>query len=145
MRNFLIPVLAFGCIGASEKVEQVVPELETPRQQSGLAPSEGISAMDQLLAAEDTVIIGDGEAEKRQEYLRSICRDRIAKAREDYGQPPLLKREPASPERPLAIYAVDRREEGCGVIVMMGDTTDIRPVPEQPKGSRIMWPAQPGQ
>ena len=37
------------------------------------------------------------------------CRDRITVAREAAGKPPLLEREPASPEKPYHIYAVDKR------------------------------------
>ena len=62
------------------------------------------------------------------------CRDRIVHARDALGQPPLLRREPASPERPLAIYAVDRTQDGCSVLVMMGDPDDIRPMPEPEQG-----------
>ncbi|MGB3711086.1 MAG: hypothetical protein WA985_05305 [Erythrobacter sp.] len=68
--------------------------------------------------------------EANPDSLSESCRDRISQAREASGQPPLLRREPASPENPLAIYAVDRTQDGCSVVVMMGEPEDIRPVPE---------------
>jgi hypothetical protein len=58
----------------------------------------------------------------------AICRDRIHKAREEAGQPP-LDREPATGDEPMAIWAVDRREDGCAMLVAMGDAEDIRPIP----------------
>lgn len=69
------------------------------------------------------------------------CSDRITKAREEAGLP-LLKREPASPEKPLMIYAVDRREHGCSVMVMKGNPDDIRQLPERMEGPPIMIPAK---
>lgn len=74
------------------------------------------------------------------------CNDRITQAREATGQTPLLQREPASPEKPLAIYAVDRRQDGCSVMVMMGDPDDIRPLPLPANGPLLQAiPARGGQ
>lgn len=61
------------------------------------------------------------------------CRDRITETREAAGKPPLLDRGPASPDKPHRIYAVDKRIDGCAVMVMHGDVTDVRPLPEPPK------------
>ncbi|KPF65439.1 hypothetical protein IP79_03055 [Porphyrobacter sp. AAP60] len=69
------------------------------------------------------------------------CRDRITQAREAAGKPPLLDREPASPEKPYHIYAVDRRQDGCAVMVMKGDPADIRPLPSAPDGPIVVTPA----
>ncbi len=66
---------------------------------------------------------------KDAEIEKAICRDRIQKAREQAGQP-WLDRGPATGEEPMAIWAVDRREEGCAVLVTMGDPNDIRPIPK---------------
>jgi hypothetical protein len=57
------------------------------------------------------------------------CRDRITQAREDAGKPPLFDRAPASPDKPYKIYAVDKRIDGCSVMVMHGDVSDVRPLP----------------
>lgn len=70
------------------------------------------------------------------------CRDRITQAREAAGKPPLLDREPASPDKPYHIYAVDRRQDGCAVMVMKGDPADIRPLPAAPDGPMLVMPAQ---
>lgn len=59
---------------------------------------------------------------------RTDCTDRIHTIREESGQP-TLDRQPASTEDTLLIYAVDRREDGCPVLVMAHRPDDIRPVP----------------
>ncbi|MEE4315802.1 MAG: hypothetical protein V2I74_02355, partial [Erythrobacter sp.] len=94
-----------------------------------------------LIAAKDTPAppaMSEPEATMRELYLHNpaeaYCRDRITKAREDAGKPPLIDREPASPGKPYHIYAVDKRIDGCAVMVMHGDVTDIRPTPERPDG-----------
>jgi hypothetical protein len=73
------------------------------------------------------------------------CRDRITHAREAAGKPPLLEREPASPDRPYLIYAVDRRQDGCAVMVMKGDPADIRPLPVRPDGAARIIPLGNGK
>jgi hypothetical protein len=73
------------------------------------------------------------------------CRDRITLAREASGKPPLLEREPASAEKPYRIYAVDKRVNGCAVMVMHGDVSDIRPLPARPEGSILLIPAKSAQ
>ena len=56
-----------------------------------------------------------------------VCRDRIQQVRRELGKPAL---EPeASPADPLFIAAVDKRIDGCSVMVMRNDTTDLRPLP----------------
>jgi hypothetical protein len=69
-----------------------------------------------------------------------ICRDRIHKAREESNQRP-LDREPATEEEPLLIWAVDRREDGCAVLVAKGDPDDIRPIPRIEDGD-LLRPAR---
>jgi hypothetical protein len=70
------------------------------------------------------------------------CRDRITQTRESAGKPSLLDRGPASPDRPHRIYAVDKRIDGCAVMVMHGDVTDIRPLPARPEGPLLLMPAR---
>lgn len=57
------------------------------------------------------------------------CRDRIEWVREEMGQPK-FEREPASPDKPLMMYAVDHRVDGCGVLVPVANPADIRQAPE---------------
>ena len=57
------------------------------------------------------------------------CRDRIEQVRREDGQP-RLEREPASPDKPLLMYAVDHRVDGCGVLVPVNDPADLRHPPE---------------
>ena len=64
---------------------------------------------------------------------RARCEEQIRKARSDAGQPE-IEREPADPEKPLMLAAVHQTIEDCPVLVMKQDTSDIRAVPERPKG-----------
>jgi hypothetical protein len=73
------------------------------------------------------------------------CRDRSAHARDAAGKPPLLEREPASPDKPYLIYAVDRRQDGCAVMVMKGDPEDIRPLPARPNDAARIIPLGKGK
>lgn len=57
------------------------------------------------------------------------CRDRIQRAR-DTGGHPQVRSETANPDKPLFVAAVDRRIDGCSVMVMRHDTSDIRPLPK---------------
>jgi hypothetical protein len=59
---------------------------------------------------------------------KAVCNDRIELVRQERGLPK-LQRDTASPDEPLLIAAVDRRVDGCSVMVMYNDTTDIRPLP----------------
>ena len=61
--------------------------------------------------------------------FRENCRDRIELVREERGLPK-LERDSASPDEALLIAAVDKRVDGCSVMVMRHDTSDIRPLPE---------------
>jgi hypothetical protein len=57
------------------------------------------------------------------------CRDRIHTVREERGLP-AVERETADPEEPLLIKALDKRVDGCSVMVMHHNTNDIRQLPQ---------------
>ena len=57
-----------------------------------------------------------------------VCRDRIHEVRQERGLPK-LQRDTATPEEPLLIAAIDRRIDGCSVMVMRSNTADVRPSP----------------
>ena len=65
---------------------------------------------------------------------RQRCRDRIEQARAASGKPK-LERDATHPDEPLMMYAVDRRVDGCGVLVPVADPSDIRqaPAPRTPQ------------
>lgn len=67
------------------------------------------------------------------------CSDRIALVRAANGQPK-LDRQPASPERPYLIAAVDKRVDGCAVMQMYHDVDDLRPLPAPPDGPAKVYP-----
>jgi hypothetical protein len=59
---------------------------------------------------------------------QTVCRDRIHMVRQERGLP-TLQRDTASPDEPLFIAAVDKRIDGCSVMVMRSDLSDVRPLP----------------
>jgi len=61
------------------------------------------------------------------------CRDTIHQVREERGLPP-LDPDSAAPEPPQLIAAVDHRINGCSVLVMHSNTSDVRPLPAMPDG-----------
>jgi hypothetical protein len=77
-----------------------------------------------------------GTTQAECDFLRQTGRDPESS--------PLLRREAASPDEPLLIYAVDRREGKCPVLVMKGDTEDIREVPktDEREGHEMLIPAK---
>lgn len=90
----------------------------------------------------------DNPAERRAEDVPAVtettpdeqCRDRIRQVRSERGLP-RLERRTADPESPLFIAAVDQRLEGCSVLVMRHDTSDIRPLPEVEDSPPRLQPA----
>lgn len=145
MRILLIPFLGFACIGAHGD-----GDIQTLRPEPELIVGDGITTVDRLLHGKGSVVIGDGEMKDRQDYLRANCRDMLehTKSREPslvISEKPLFQREPATPHEPLAIYAVDRREDGCGMMVMLGNPDDVRPLPiTNPDDYRVMYADEDG-
>jgi len=68
------------------------------------------------------------------------CRDRIHAVRDERGLP-RLERDTASPEEPLFIAAVEKRINGCSVLVMRENLSDVRPLPALPEGPPRLMPA----
>ena len=123
MRIVLAPVFAIALIGAGDRPSETDVAATTTATQSANVG--------------ESVVILDEDAQRLSEEDNE-CRDRISHAREASGQSPLqLDRQPASPERPMAIYAVDRQQDGCSVMVMMGNPDDIRPLPLPVEGPML--------
>ena len=73
---------------------------------------------------------------------RERCKEKIRQVRAEAGKPKIeAEQETADPEKPLLIAAVDQSVDGCKVLVMKQDTSDIRPMPEQRKGPVRIEPA----
>ena len=68
---------------------------------------------------------------------QAVCRDRIHMVRQERGLP-MLQRDTASPDEPLLIAAVDKRIDGCSVMVMRNDLSDVRPLPAIDGPGRMM-------
>ncbi|MBT2133701.1 hypothetical protein KK137_05075 [Croceibacterium sp. LX-88] len=56
------------------------------------------------------------------------CIGRIELVRQERGQP-ALQRDADKAEEGMLIAAVDHKIDGCSVLVMRNDTSDVRPVP----------------
>jgi hypothetical protein len=115
MNPFAIP-LAFVILGATD----VPPSLAMP------SPDEPLAAMREFQP---------GDAEGRQ------CRDGNLPAVDSPNRQPRFERGPATPESGQIIYAVDRRIDGCSVILVKSDTT--RQLRERPFGRLILSPMRP--
>ncbi|MHA7818305.1 MAG: hypothetical protein ACX930_01525 [Erythrobacter sp.] len=130
MRILFVPAVALILVGAGEPPQSA---LDNPVYE---APQERWETVEDAQGQPSVLIPG------RETNDTESCTDAITEAREATDQPPLLEREPASPDRPLAIYAVDRKQDGCSVMVMMGNREDIRPLPLPVEGPHRVIPAQ---
>lgn len=101
------------------------------------APPHPTAAPDQPSIKGLPNAIDRSSASKRD--TTAVCRGRINEARQAGGLPK-LQREPADNDKPLLIYAVDRMIDGCEVLVMRNDLSDIRPLPT-PAGPARLRPA----
>ena len=68
---------------------------------------------------------------------KAICRDKIQQVRAERGLPWVDRGTAVDPDQPLLIATVDHRIDGCSVMVMRDDTSDVRPLPE-PQEHRVM-------
>ena len=136
MRAFTIPALGLLLIGAGEPPRA---SLDNPAYS---VPTEKWQTIDDAIDTANEAGLAVPEGVSMPEPIE--CRDTIEQTREASGQSPLLDREPATPDRPYAIYAVDRRQDDCSVMVMMGDRNDIRQLPAPADGDPRI-PAQDGQ
>ena len=141
MRVLLIPVMALACIAAREEAPAETPLPELPP-----ATDDFAETYKKLLKGKPSIRF-QGTYNSLSELLGPNCRDRLEQAQEeapklDLRSAPLFRRKPDTPEKPLAIYAVDRRENGCGVMVMMGNPEDVRPVPSLDADDHRLMPAE---
>jgi hypothetical protein len=65
---------------------------------------------------------------------RISCTDRIHMVRAERGLPWIDRGTAPDPDEPLLLAAVDKRIDGCSVLVMRNDANDIRPLPTEPEG-----------
>jgi hypothetical protein len=68
---------------------------------------------------------------------KAVCRETIQEVREELGLPRVDRGAAPDPDEPLLIAAVARTIDGCSVLVMRDDTSDVRPVPG-PQEHRLM-------
>ena len=134
MRILALLTTALALIGANDPPRS---PLDNPAYTD---PPEEWETLEQAMASDprEGANAPDGERDRQG----GECRDTIEQVRKATGQPPRFDNRPASPERPHAIYAVDRRQDGCSVMVMMGDADDIRPIPQPEQQAVRLLPAE---
>jgi len=126
MRMILsLSVLVLG-VGASAESPQAAP---------ALAPSRSLQS--QVLG--DTLPNAFNTSTASTDASRLNCRGRIETARVERGLPKLRK-DDAKPAEPLFIAAVDKMIDGCEVLVMRENLSDIRPLPEFQDGPGKLTP-----
>ena len=95
-------------------------------------------------------VISEGSVVKNDQLYRvrragSTCRDEIVQADTEDFADLRIERELASPDRPYLIYAVDRREGGCSLMLMKDAFKATRPLPLPMDGHARIIPAETGQ
>jgi hypothetical protein len=119
LRLILLPICALAIVGTTP--EQAAGSHDRMMPGYGM-PAEKWSSVEEALSD-------------------SQCADRIEQVRDLAGQPK-LDREPANPEAPLLIAAVDKRIDGCPVLQMKNNVNDLRPVPSAADGPVHLMPAR---
>ena len=112
MRSYILASLPVAAILLSGQ-SQPVPEM----------PSEEPDAQ--------IVQLAEGEAAYCGEVIRQV---------RDANALTTLQRGPATPEDGYLIAAVDKRVDGCSVMQMHGDVSDLRPLPA-PAEESLLRPA----
>ena len=89
-------------------------------------------------------VLSEGEQQGQAQVVeidpttgKVICRDKIQQVRAERGLPWVDRGTAVDPDQPLLIATVDHRIDGCSVMVMRDDTSDVRPLPE-PRDHRLM-------
>ena len=109
MSSFLIPALAMMSASLAAAAVQPRDSLDMPSYKDPAKPWNELPETDPVQTTD--------------------CDEEIGKVREESGQAELERKPDTDGTDPQRIYAVDRRETGCPVMVMQGDVSDIRPVP----------------
>ena len=117
MRFLVLPALALAGVAIAAEPDEERAESSKIEMAAEAAPCDGSVP----------VFNPEGCTEKPIDVAE--CEQTITQVREANGQPS-LRREGAAPEDAEMIAAVDHRIEGCSVMVMHNDTSDVRPVPE---------------
>ena len=117
MRYFVLPALALAGVA-------IAAEPDSERAASGETQSAA-----EATPCDGSVPVFNPEGCPEKPIDVDECEQTITQVREANGQPS-LRREGAAPEDAEMIAAVDHQIDGCSVMVMHNDTSDVRPVPE---------------
>lgn len=138
MRRQSIAIATIALITGPAAAQDAPESLDNP------AYEEPASPWNDLRDAMPTGGMEEETAKKLEELRQRRCNDTITQARAEAGLP-MLDRKPATPDEAHHIYAVDRREDGCSVMVMAGNPEDIRPLPAPMTGGGGLIPAKTTQ
>ncbi len=117
MRYLVLPALALTGVA-------IAAEPDEDRAESG-----EIEMVAEATPCDDSVSVFNPEGCPEKPIDIDECEQTITQVRDANGQPS-LRREGAAPEDAEMIAAVDQQIDGCSVMVMHNDTSDVRPVPE---------------
>ncbi|MEM6908802.1 MAG: hypothetical protein AAF494_08985 [Pseudomonadota bacterium] len=154
MRTLLAPIIGLLCMAATGNLEippaeagEREAQIQELRKKIGEVSKQ--RKLEEELGLPHTGVFADLLNERRRAQTPG-CRNRFERVQDVQRvegftivapNHPLLRRGPAAPERPLAIYAVDRREDGCSVMVVMGNPDDVRPLPALEAEDHRLMPA----
>ena len=117
MRYFVLPALALAGVA-------IAAEPDEERAESG-----EIEMAAEATPCDGSVPVFNPEGCPEKPIEVDHCEQTITQVLNANGQSS-LRREGAAPEDAEMIAAVDHRIDGCSVMVMHNDTSDVRPVPE---------------
>ena len=117
MRFFVLPALALAGVAIAAEPDSERAASDETQSAAEATPCDG------------SVPVFNPEGCPEKPIDMDECEQTITQVRETNGQPS-LRREGAAPEDAEMIAAVDHRIDGCSVMVMHNDTSDVRPVPE---------------
>lgn len=115
--------------GASAAPPQPAPAIPVPQTLNSTPPSGATAGVFRV-------------SPENNEQTRANCRGRIETARAELGLPKLPSDDTASGD-PMFIAAVDKLIDGCEVLVMRDNLSDIRPLPKFEDGAGRFIPLRP--
>ena len=117
MRYLVLPALALAGVAIASEPDEMPTPAGEPEMAAETTPCDGsVPVFNPEGCPEEPITVDD-------------CEQTITQVRDANGQPS-LQREGAAPEDAEMIAAVDHQIDGCSVMVMHNDTSDVRPVPE---------------
>lgn len=125
MRSLVLPALALAGVAIAAEPDEERAESGETKMAAEATPCDG------------SVPVFNPEGCPERPIDVDECEQTITQVRDANGQPS-LRREGAAPEDAEMIAAVDHQIDGCSVMVMHNDTSDVRPVPKPEDGAELV-------